>query len=90
MDELLVECVYSEDGCKHQGQRQLLAAHLKEECAFSDAGKLRSADSKGKCVEDGEQDIEKMAESRTEAVDTTQRVRHPISSPQNVFILIPS
>ena len=77
MDELLVECVYSEDGCKYQGQRQLLAAHLKDECAFSDAGKMRSAaESKGKCVEDGEQDQgEKVSESRTETLDTTQRVR---------------
>lgn len=65
MDELLVECVYSEEGCKHQGQRQLLAVHLKDECTFSDAGKLRSAaESKGKYVEKEEEP--RAAESGTE------------------------
>ena len=36
MDELLVECVHREQGCDHTCQRQLLSAHLRKECAYSE------------------------------------------------------
>lgn len=42
VDELTVECVYREEGCRHRVQRQLLAAHLKDECEFSEAGSVRN------------------------------------------------
>lgn len=36
VDELAVECMHSEEGCTHVCQRQLLPAHLREECAYSE------------------------------------------------------
>ncbi|KAH6914359.1 hypothetical protein BKA70DRAFT_663777 [Coprinopsis sp. MPI-PUGE-AT-0042] len=41
VDELLVECVYKQDGCSYQGERQQLPIHLKEQCLLSEDGKLR-------------------------------------------------
>ena len=75
MDELLVECVYSEEGCKYQGQRQLLAAHLKDECALSDSGKLRGAHSKGKSVDGRQKDSEDKTTESGAGANTSQRVR---------------
>lgn len=48
VDELTVECVYREEGCQRVVQRQLLAAHLRDECEFSEAGVVRSEMDKGK------------------------------------------
>lgn len=39
VDELLVECVYKEQGCEARVQRQCLAIHLKEECTYSESGR---------------------------------------------------
>ncbi|KAK2464218.1 hypothetical protein APHAL10511_003675 [Amanita phalloides] len=36
VDELLVECIHREQGCDHACQRQLLPAHLREDCAYSE------------------------------------------------------
>ncbi|KAM6502060.1 hypothetical protein JOM56_002037 [Amanita muscaria] len=36
VDELAVECTHREEGCTHVCQRQLLPAHLREECAYSE------------------------------------------------------
>ncbi|EAU91054.1 hypothetical protein CC1G_03222 [Coprinopsis cinerea okayama7 len=41
VDELIVECVYKEDGCDYKGERQLLPAHLKEKCMFSEDAEFR-------------------------------------------------
>lgn len=48
VDELTVQCVYKEEGCDFQGERQLLALHLKESCSYSDEGKFRGEVDKGK------------------------------------------
>ncbi|TFK23959.1 hypothetical protein FA15DRAFT_641849 [Coprinopsis marcescibilis] len=42
VDELLVECVYKDEGCRYRGERQRLAAHLKDACKFSEEGKARN------------------------------------------------
>ncbi|KAJ3535350.1 hypothetical protein NMY22_g6532 [Coprinellus aureogranulatus] len=42
VDELLVECVYKDEGCQARMQRQCLALHLKEECKYSELRKLGS------------------------------------------------
>src|ERR1700722_11917112 len=36
VDELTVECLNREAGCEFTCQRQLLAAHLRDECLFSE------------------------------------------------------
>jgi hypothetical protein len=36
LDELTVECLNREAGCEFTSQRQLLAAHLKDECLFTE------------------------------------------------------
>ncbi|PFH53850.1 hypothetical protein AMATHDRAFT_38647 [Amanita thiersii Skay4041] len=36
VDELIVECVHREEGCLHTCERQLLATHLLDECAYSE------------------------------------------------------
>lgn len=38
LDELVVACPHATLGCRHTGQRHLLAVHLKDECSWSETG----------------------------------------------------
>jgi len=76
VDELVVECVYKEDGCDAKLQRQCLATHLKDECQYSESGKVRTSTSKSQAQEAVVASKESpLSEERAENAASSEQVR---------------